>query len=188
MGFRLCGIAVDKNFSGKFPILFKRLNIGNYKALGEIGFDDLTRHISEDDRIAVGFFGKGTLLMTGIQLMTNDALLSAFSTKQSVVAFYIDEVTSTYCFDFYRDGQYLRKKWISLTDKNIDSSDNFGPFLEIEKSESDNLEVIYKLIGSLLNIDFYEIEEDASMFIFEISKTGPESKIKKQGFWTRLFG
>ena len=188
MGFTLCGLAVEKNFSYDIGSLLGHLNIRNNKALGESTFDEINLKISDDDRIAVGFFGNGTLLMTGIEFMTNDKLLTVFSADQSIVAFYINDITSTYCFDFYRNGECVRKKWISLSDEGIDSTDNFGLILEVEKLEGDDQGVIFKLISSLLGVDFFEIEEDAHMLVFEIVKPVlTKDKIEKKGFWKRLF-
>ena len=122
--------------------------------------------------------------------MTNDKLLKNASANLSILAFYINDTTSTYCFDFYSKGEYLRRKWISYSDKNIDSSENFGELLSAEKEEEDDLDIIFKLISSILGKGFYEIEEIEQMFRFIKAKVDNKSndKTPTKGFWKKLFG
>ena len=112
--------------------------------------------------------------------MTNDVLLSKISLYGKIISFYVDDTTDTYCFDFYENGKYLRKKWISVSDKGIDSSDNFGGLLVEEKDENDHFEIIIKIISSVIGIRFYEIAENKPMFRYKL--------LSKARFRKRLFG
>jgi hypothetical protein len=185
MGFKLAGIAINKDFSKDLTSLLKILAIENFVLDDKSTFDEENLEILEDNFFSVAFFEKGTFLSTGITLMTNDTVLAKASLNHKIVAFYINENSSTYCFDFFENGSYIRKKWISLADKNIDSSDNFGELLEQEKAEKDNLEIIFEIISSVIGKEFYEIEEDYPMFRYKINPNVAKEKI---GFLRRIFG
>jgi hypothetical protein len=144
----------------------------------ETTFEAETLEMLEDLYLSIGFFGSGTYLSTGVELLTNGELLKEASTNFSILAFYINDTTSTYCFDFFSKGEYLRRKWISYSDTNIDSSENFGELLSTEKEENDDLEIIFKLISSLLKKPFYDIGEDDQMFRFTKFKADKISKPK----------
>jgi hypothetical protein len=167
MGFKLTGIAIDKNFEKDLAELFGLLNISDFSFEKNSTFDEETFDILDDDNISIGFFGKGTFISTGIELMTNDELLKSASKNQRIASFYVSDTTSTYCFDYYFKGEYLRKKWISHSDKNIDSSDNFGEPLPCEKDADDDLDNVLNVISFMLGKNFYEIEESAPMSRFE---------------------
>jgi hypothetical protein len=190
MGWKLTGIVIDKNFENDLVELFNLLELEDFDLEKETTFESETSEMLQNDNLAIGFFGNGTYISTGVDLMTNDKLLKSASTNLTIIAFYVNDTTSTYCFDFYSKGQYLRKKWVSYADKNIDSSENFGEFLSAEKKEEDDLEIIFKLISSLLDKDFYEIEEGEQMFRFIRVKSDSNSKENTQtnGFWKKLFG
>ncbi len=190
MGWKLTGVVIDKNFENDLAELFALLELEDFDLEKESTFENETLEMLENENLSVGFFGKGTYLSTGVNLMTNDKLLKSASSNLTILAFYINDTTSTYCFDFYSKGEYLRRKWISYSGKNIDSTENFGEFLSIEKSEANDTEIIFKLISSLLDKDFYEIEEDEQMFRFVKIMVDTKSISKKQtkGFWENLFG
>ena len=190
MGWKLTGIVIDKNFENDLVELFNLLELDDFDLEKETTFEDETSEMLENDNLAVGFFGNGTYLSTGVDLMTNDKLLKNASTNLTILAFYVNDTTSTYCFDFYSKGEYLRRKWISYSDENIDSSENFGELLSAEKEEEDDLDIIFKLISSLLDKGFYEIEEGEQMFRFIKIKVDNNSNDKTQtkGFWKKLFG
>jgi len=166
MGWKLTGIVLDKNFEKDLVGLFTLLELNDFDLDKETTFEEETSEMLENENLAVGFFGNGTYLSTGVDLMTNDNLLKIASNDISILAFYVNDTTSTYCFDFYSKGQYLRRKWVSYSDKNIDTSENFGELLLAEKEEGDDLEIIFRLISSLLDKGFYEIEESEQMFRF----------------------
>ncbi len=189
MGWKLAGIVIDKNFEKDLAGLFDLLNITEFELEKDSTFEDEVFEILETDILSIGFFGNGTFFSTGVELMTNERLLRNASTHYKIVAFYVNETTSTYCFDYFSKGEYLRKKWISYSDKNIDSSENFGEMLSVEKDEDDDLNIIFKLISSLLGKDFYEIEESEQMFRFVKIKPEKMDSSKKQAkrFWKRLF-
>jgi len=190
MGWKLTGIVIGKNFEKDLVGLFDLLQLDDFDLEKETTFEDETSEMLENDNLAVGFFGNGTYLSTGVDLMTNDKLLKSASTDISILAFYVNDTTSTYCFDFYSKGEYLRRKWVSYSDKNIDSSENFGELLSAEKEGEDDLNIIFKLISSLLDKGFYEIEENEQMFRFTKIKVDDTSSTKSQtkGFWKKLFG
>lgn len=190
MGWKLTGIIIDKNFENDLAGLFSLLELEDFDLERESTFEAETLEMLENENLSVGFFGKGTYLSTGVNLMTNDKLLKNASLNLTILAFYINDTTSTYCFDFYSKGEYLRKKWLSYSDKNIDSTENFGEFLSVEKSEDDDTEIIFKLASSLLGKDFYEIEENEQMFRFakNIVDTKSISKNQTKGFWKKFFG
>ena len=190
MGWKLTGIVIDKNFEKDLVELFNLLDLDDFDLEKETTFEDERSEMLENDKLAVGFFGNGTYLSTGVDLMTNDKLLKSASTNLTILAFYINDTTSTYCFDFYSKGEYLRRKWISHSDKNIDSSENFGELLSAEKEEEDDLDIIFKLISSLLDKSFYEIEEAKQMFRFAKIKVynNANTKTQTKGFWKKLFG
>jgi len=190
MGWKLTGIVIDKNFENDLVELFTLLELTDFDLERETTFEEEITQMLEDENVAIGFFGKGTYLSTGVTLVTNDELLKNASKDVSILAFYVNETTSTYCFEFYSDGNYLRRKWVSYSDKNIDSSENFGDLLPSEKEEEDDLEIIFKLITSLLGKNFYEIEEDEQMFRFtKINATEiVKEKTETKGFWKKFFG
>lgn len=97
MGWKLTGIAIDENFARDFRELFELLNIENFKFEKNSSFEEETFEILENDRVSFGFFGQGTLLSTGIDLMTNDELLKKASINHRIIAFYVNDTTSTYC-------------------------------------------------------------------------------------------
>lgn len=171
MGFKLTGIVIDKNFEKDLPELFELLNINDFAFEKDSTFDEESFDILEDENLSIGFFGKGTFLSTGITLMTSDELLKAASKNHRIASFYVNDTTSTYCFDYFYKGEYLRKKWISHSDKNIDSSSNFGEQLPCEKDTDDDLDNALNVISFVLDKNFYEIDEDAPMIRFEKSSS-----------------
>lgn len=187
MGWKLSGLAIDKDFSQNPERLLALLNINNFILVRESTFEEETADYYENEAIGVTFFEKGSFLSAGFNLITDSDLLTKASLNQRIIAFYINDTTSTYCFDFYSDGKYIRSKWFSSSDPGIDTSTNFGELLEEEKQETDELEIIFNLIGAIIGKRFYDIEEEASMLGYKILPnkkgvgTGPKS------FWKRLF-
>lgn len=170
MGWKLCGLAINKDFRNDVDSLFNLLKIKNYKLEKESCFEDETIDILEDSEIVVGYFDKGTLLFTEIELMADDNnILTAASLNHAIIGFYINDTTSTYCFDYYKNGEYVRKKWLSFSDAGIDDKENFGPFLEQEKTETDHLQLIFDIISSTIGKNFYEIDENAQFLKFTIN-------------------
>ncbi len=187
MGWKLSGIIINKNFENNIVELFSLLQLQDFDLEKESSFKEETSQFKDDNKLSIGFFGNGTYLSTDVHLLTNDNLLKAASSGLTILAFYIYDTTSTYCFDWFSNGQYLRRKWISHSDKNIDSSENFGDLLLIEKQEDDDLDIIIGLISSLLGKSFYDIDEDEQMFCFS-KQTSSMSKTKAKPFWKKLFG
>jgi hypothetical protein len=188
MGWKLSGIVINKNFENDIAELFNLLQLEDFELEKESSFEEETSHFKDDNKLSIGFFGSGTYLSTDIHLFTNDKILKEASSDLTILAFYIYDTTSTYCFEWFSKGEYLRKKWISYSDKNIDSSENFGDLLPIEKQEEDDVDIIIGLISSLLEKDFYDIDEAEQMFCF-IKRQEPESaQTKTKPFWKKLFG
>ena len=188
MGLKLSGIVINKNFESDITELFSLLSLEDYDLQKETTFEVETSQIMENDNLSIGFFGNGTYLSTDVHLLTNDNLLKSASSNLTIIAFYINDTTSTYCFDWFTNGEYLRRKWISYSDKNIDSSENFGEILPAEKKESDYLDIIFDLISLLLDKSFYEIDEGEQMFRFAKHKADNNSKTTTKPFWKKLFG
>src|SRR4051812_13081284 len=132
MGWKLSGIVIDKNFENDISDLFSLLHLEDYNLERETTFEDETSEMLDYSNLSVGFFGKGTYLSTDVHLLTNDSVLKSASSNLTIIAFYINDTTSTFCFDWFSNGEYLRRKWISYSDKNIDSSENFGDMLPAE--------------------------------------------------------
>ena len=189
MGWKLTGIVINKSYDKNIIGLFDLLDILDFDLVKDSTFEEEISQILENDKLSIGFFGSGTFLSTGIELMTNEEVLKKASSNQNLLAFYVNETTSTYCFDYFSNGQYLRRKWISYSDNNIDSNSNFGDKIQIEKDEEDDMEIIFKLIGQLLGKGFYEIDEGEQMFCFTKNVNSNRVNLKQgKGFWKKLFG
>jgi hypothetical protein len=186
MGWKLAGIAINKNYSDNHQKLFDILGIKNPKLKQQIDFENGTSDFCEDGNITIGFFGNGTFISSDVTLMTNDNVLTTASIDKKICAFYIYETTGTYCFDYFENGKYLRKKWYSDTDEGIETADNFGKELEVEKTETDPMEIALNLIGEIIQKRFYDIDEQEQMFQYEIEYGQPIKEEK--GFFKKLFG
>ena len=186
MGWKLAGIAINKNYSDNLQKLFDILGIENPKLKKQIDFEDGTSDFLEDGNITVGFFGNGTFISSDFTLMTNDKVLTTASINKKICAFYIYETTGTYCFDYFENGKYLRKKWYSDSDEGIETVDNFGNELEVEKTETDPMEIVLNLIGEIIQKRFDDIDEQEKMFQYEIEYGQPIIEEKK-GFFKKFF-
>ena len=186
MGWKLSGIVINKNFENNITELFSLLGLEDFDLENESTFEEETSEMLDVDNLSVGFFGNGTYLSTDVNLMTNDSLLKSASSNLTIIAFYINDTTSTYCFDWFLNGEYLRRKWISYSDKNIDSSENFGEMLTAEKNENDDMNIIIDLVSSLLDKNFYDINEGEQMFRF--TKQKADNNLKRKPFWKKFFG
>jgi hypothetical protein len=157
MGFKLAGLAINENFKGNQSELFRILNLGDYKFVKECRFHDAW-HFFEEDEVGIGYFGTGTFISGGTTLVTNSPLLKKASETRAILAFYIYDTTSTYCFDFFEAGKWVRSKWFSDSDPNIDGSDNFGKLLPGEKGEGDEQTIIFNLISQILGMRIWDID------------------------------
>jgi hypothetical protein len=161
MGFKLAGLAINENFKGNQSEVFRILNIGDYKFAGESRFHDAWRFF-EDNEVGIGFFDKGTFVSAGTTLTTNIKLLKEASKARAILAFYMYDTTGTYCFDYYEAGKWVRSKWFSDSDANIDGSDNFGELLAGERDEGDEQTVIFNLISQMLGMSIWDIDRKES--------------------------
>ncbi len=186
MGWKLAGIAINKNYSDNHQKLFDILGINNFQLKKQTDFEAGTSDFCEDGKITIGFFGSGTFISSDFKLMTNDTLLTAASIDKKICAFYIYETTGTYCFDYFENGKYLRKKWYSDSDEGIETADNFGDELDVEKTETDPMEIALNLIGEIIQKRFYDIDEQEQMFHYKIEYGLPI--IEEKGFFKKLFG
>jgi hypothetical protein len=121
-----------------------------------------TWHFYEEDEVAIGFFGTGTFISAGTTLVTNSPLLKKASEACAILAFYIYDTTGTYCFDYFEAGKWVRSKWFSDSDANIDGSDNFGKPLPGERGEADEQTIIFNLISQMLGIRIWDIDREES--------------------------
>jgi hypothetical protein len=159
MGWKLAGIAMSESYENRFADLSTLLDLDDFTFDQASQFEEQRLGFVEDDEFVIGFFGTGTLLFCGTTLMTNDALLQRASVTGKVLAFYVYDTTSTYCFDYFENGRKLITKWVSYCDKNIDSSANFGVIPPTCKVEDDG-ETIFNMIGYVLGKHFYKIGEE----------------------------
>ena len=162
------GIAMDKNYSDDHNSLFKLLGIRNPKLEKEITWEDGTIDFWEKNNIAVGFFENGTFISSDTEIMADEELLRVASKDKRILAFYCYETTDTYCFEYFQNGQHIRRKWFSDSDDNIDQSENFGTLLAPEKIDDDHLETIFNLIGSILGKPFYDIDLEEKMYHYKV--------------------
>ena len=66
MGWKLTGIVIDKNFENDLVELFNLLELEDFDLEKETTFEDETSKMLGNDNLAVGFFGNGTYLSTGV--------------------------------------------------------------------------------------------------------------------------
>jgi hypothetical protein len=185
MGWKLAGIAINKNYSDNHQKLFDTLGIKNPKLKKQMDFEDGTSEFLEDGNIIVGFFGNGTFISSDTTLMTNDDVLTIASLNKRICAFYVYETTSTYCFDYFENGKYIRRKWYSDTDESMVPENNFGDELDIEKTDTDPMEIVLNLIGDIIQKRFYDIDEQDVMFHYEVEYGQPIPE--KTGFFKKFF-
>ena len=110
MGWKLMGLAINKNYSRNLDEIFKNLGIIEPRLKREIDFETAYTKFWEKDNIAIGFFDFGTLLFCDINLITDDNLLINASVNKKILAYYVYEITGTYCFDLFALVQYLNSK------------------------------------------------------------------------------
>ena len=72
MGWKIMGIAMDKNYSDDHNSLFKLLGIRNPKLEKEITWEDGTIDFWEKNNIAVGFFENGTFISSDTEIMADE--------------------------------------------------------------------------------------------------------------------
>lgn len=165
MGWKLAGLAIKKNFSDRIPDLFNLLQANAFTLIEASTFEEQSVRIFEDNEIAVGFFGGGSLVFTGIEIITNDKVLKAASVASSILAFYINDTTGTYCLDYFENGEHVICNWASSGDPNINGSSNFGK-IPLSCNGVDDLDTVFNFIGQQLGQRFYEIEEESPMLYY----------------------
>ena len=101
MGWKLMGLAINKNSTRNLDEIFKNLGIIEPRLKREIDFETAYTKFWEKDNIAIGFFDFGTLLFCDINLITDDNLLINASVNKKILAYYVYEITGTYCFDLF---------------------------------------------------------------------------------------
>jgi len=98
--------------------------------------------------------------------MTNDLILKSASLTCNILAFYVNDTTSTYCLDYFEKGEHTISKWVSYGDPNIDGASDFGT-IPPDCIKPDALETVFGFIGKILGQGFYQIEEDAPMLHYK---------------------
>ena len=81
MGWKLTGIVINKSYNKNIIGLFDLLDILDFDLVKDSTFEEETSQILENDKLSIGFFGSGTFLSTGIELMTNEEVLKKASSS-----------------------------------------------------------------------------------------------------------
>lgn len=171
MGWSLSGLVINKTFDKDSKKVLDFLKIKDSQKAIRISFEEASTHFWPDEKIVIGFFGKGTLIFSGIALMTDEERLTNASKTGDILSFYINDNNATYCFDYYSQGSYLRRKWVSETDEDVNKTGSMGELLSFENIDEDPQEEAFKAIEQIMGQSFYEISEEEAMFEYKIKIT-----------------
>lgn len=151
------GIFIPKKFETTDE-LCALLNLKGYKLQTRIRIDRALTEYFEQRNFAVAHCEYGTIVFHD-DISSDDDLLESLSKDYPVLSAYINTMTETYCFDFYKNEKRIRTSWFSVAQPDINQES--GEKLEWESSKK-RIDIIFKGINSILKEEIqnntYEVE------------------------------
>ncbi|SEW53172.1 hypothetical protein [Chitinophaga arvensicola] len=142
MGFNVAGLIIRKKIdqSGIETLLDNKISFTE-----EVDFEEATSMEKEDSAIDILQNESGTLLLT-----TLGSMFDLSDTSDDIIQFMLSEISDTYYFEHYNNGQLIRKFIYSQGEIAEDTGEG------IVSEDDDLADKVWELAGSYLQNDFAE--------------------------------